>query len=182
MAVVTEQFAKEGSSGQRIAMRPVPVGERNFERAAELTEAIRRQTRKNFATQAHRAERPPVKIEVEPVEFFLQKVKIETHVMCHKNGSVGDVLHVMCHFIESRSLRHHRIGDAGEAHDKWGNWVARIEQCLIGIDHFMPIEADERDFGHAGWAFYSAGRLDVNNTIHRGKIDCLVSRPKLKGR
>lgn len=103
----------------------------------------------------------------QPVQFFLHKIEVETHVMGHKNGISCDIDYLSGHLSEDRGVTDHFIRNTGQVANKRGNGAFRIQQRMEGIDNLMAIMAKNGYFGKTGRTFYVSRGFNVNDAIHK---------------
>jgi hypothetical protein len=113
VAVVVEKHLEQFDRGSGITIGTVTALKRDIERPTQFSETIRWLAGYQFTAQPHGAERPTQEFPLYPIHLFLQKAKVEQHVMGYKDGSLADLVYAIGYLIEGGGVGYHFVGNAG---------------------------------------------------------------------
>ena len=177
--LLRHNHAEQLRRGFGIAHGAVAALDLDAEVVADLTQAVRRVARKCFAAQAHGAERLALVSVAQVLEGRFDERIIETHVVGHKHGLLGEFDDLAGHLVEFRRVAHHLVRNAREPRDLVGDAAARIYQRLVTLHHLRAVVQHNGDFGNPVTVGMAAGGFYVNDCVQNSVSGCLVVRVRV---
>ncbi len=123
--------------------------------------------------------RPP---QPEPFAVGAQEPDVERGVMRHQHAAPAELQESGQHRVEAGRVMDHRLGDAGDRHDRGRYAALRIDQRGELAEHFATADLDGADLGHRVLVAVATGGLQVDDHEgHRVQRDVLGGDELVEG-
>ncbi len=179
LPVVFEQPVKKIEGGQGIAGCTVTFFEFDVQRATKFAQAIGDLSGKDLLTQPYRTEPFSLQVKSVSLQGRVDERMVELYVVCNKDFSIQQLIHLFGQLRKARRTRYHSIGDAGEPlYERWDGHF-RIHQRFPSIEELLAVCDQDADLGDHALPGVGAGGFNIDDGVH-GSANFVKKQPCLR--